>query len=218
MTKPSSQKAKNGLGTNILILLICLSLLGLATVYALDFFEETRNIQRQADNKLVEFSISATKMQAPRTWITSDFNEEQSVVNLLQLSIPIEIEDFSIKVTTTLLPAARAAPSAYLLDSLYIHNFAPGPSDQRFGLVVKKLRNEAGYEDESIWYDALSASPFVAKCLNEEAANTNAKNCITTVLVNKRVSALIQFEQSLMPYWRPFSVAMERRLASLQAN
>lgn len=167
---------------------------------------------------MVEFSISATKLLVPRTWVLSDFKDDQPVVDLLQLSIPIEIEDFKIEVKTTLLPAARAAPSAYLLDSLYIHNFAAGPSEQQYGLVVKKLRNESGFEDEKIWYDALSVNPFVAKCLTEEVANENAKNCITTVLVNKRVSALIQFEENLMPYWRPFMVAMQRRLASLQSN
>lgn len=218
MTKPSTQKAKNGLGTNILILMIGLSLLGLATVYALDFLETRSDNQQQVDNRVVEFSISATKMQVPSAWISSEFSNNQPVVNLLQLNIPIEIENFSFEVKTTLLPAARAAPSAYLLDSLYIHNFAPGPSEQQYGLVVKKLRNEAGFEDEKVWYDALSANPFVAKCLTEKTTDKSAKNCITTILVNKRVSALIQFEESLLPYWRPFMVALERRLASLQSN
>ncbi|MFT6658919.1 MAG: hypothetical protein ACJAZW_002088 [Maritalea sp.] len=218
MPKHNLPKTKNSLGTNILILCIVLSLVGLGIVYSLDFFEvpgETRAVETEES---VEFSIAASKLHAPKSWIETQFKPKENMLNFLELRLELQVNGQSNAVNVTLLPASQAAPSAYLLDALYIHNFASGPSEQKYGLVVKKLRNEAGFEDETIWYDALSANPFVAKCLTEKTAPDNAKNCITTVLVNKRVSALIQFEDSVLPNWRVFSVALDKQLATLTLN
>jgi len=218
MTRKSSPKKKNSLQGNVLILCIFLSLAGLALVYALDYFEQTNAQFDSTADEQIEFTIAASRLKAPKSWVISAFNPEKTVLNALQLKLDLIVEMQSTSVIVTLLPASRAAPSAYLLDSLYIHNFAPGRTEQMFGLVVKKLKNEAGFEDEIVWYDALSANPFVAKCLEEKTVIEDAKNCITTVLVNKRVSALIQFEKSILPHWRPFAVALDRQLAELNAD
>jgi len=218
MGQKNSQKPRNSVKTNVLILCIILSLLGLSVVYTLDFLEKNSPQQANSSQETIEFTIAASKLRAPKSWIESNFDEEQNILNLLQLRLELQIDGKLVAVNATLLPAARAAPSAYLLDSLYIHNFAPGRSEQMYGLVAKKLRNEAGFEDETIWYDALSANPFVAKCLDEKVEVRNAKPCITTILVNKRVSALIQFEKSVLPHWRQFSVALAQQLASFKAD
>jgi hypothetical protein len=218
MPQMKSSRAKNGIKTNILILCIVLSMLGLGIVYGLDFFESRATQVANDKGTPVEFTIAASKLQAPESWIVSEFNPEQTILNLLQLHLTMNLDGQSFTLNLTLMPAARAAPSAYLLDSLYIHNFAPGRSDQMYGLVVKKLKNEAGFEDETVWYDALSATPFVAKCLEEKVAVERAKNCITTVLVNKRVSALIQFEKAILPHWRQFSVALNKQMAEFNVD
>lgn len=218
MPQQNPKTQKNGIKTNVLILCIFLSLLGLFVVYTMDFLENTEPQSPQSTLEKAEVTIAASKMLVPVSWIVSELNPEQTILNLLQLQLPVTIENRQHSINVTLLPVSRAAPSAYLLDSLYIHNFAPGPSEQYYGLVVKKLKNDAGFEDEAIWYDALSANPFVAKCLDETTASENAKNCITTILINKRVSALIQFEKSMLPVWRQFSALLNERLGALNSD
>lgn len=189
-----------------------LALAGILIVYVMEYFEKKSAKSDNQANTEISFSIAAAEMQAPSQWMLTNFGPDETVFSSVDMEIPIRLDGVEHQISVTLLPSSKAAPSAYLLDTLYIHKFDNAASGQSYGLIIKKLKDEAGFEDEEIWYDALSARPFVAKCLNEGNAQLKSKNCITTILVNKRVSALIKFEQGLMPQWRTFSAAISEKL------
>ena len=218
MPNQSNKKSKNSLFSNVLGMMVILALLGILIVYVLEFFEKRSAAPDKQTNAGISFSIAASELQAPRHWVLTDISQNESAFSAIELEIPILLEGVKKQISVTLLPSSKAVPSAYLLDSLYIRKFDSTASGQSFGLIIKKLRNEAGFEDEEIWYDALSSTPFVAKCLSEKLAVKTGKNCISTVLVNKRVSALIKFEQDVMSNWREFSAAIGEQLKKLNSR
>lgn len=182
-------------------ILILLSFLGLGLVYLIDNLEEKRNTEAVQKGEF-EFTLAAKTFRVPKNWVESYYGQENAALSSLQLKVPFQLNGETIPLTVSLLPSAKAAPSAYLLDTLYIHNFSDTPGSQAFGLVVKKLKSQNGYENENVWYDALSTNPFVAKCLSEPLGESTKHNCATTILVNKRVSALVQFDGLYLGLWR----------------
>src|SRR5690606_17686746 len=67
-------------------------------------------------------------------------------------------------IDVSLVPRSSARASARLLDGVYLHMFEKGEVAGPPGLIGKPLKQSEGYETETVWYDPLSADPFVAKC------------------------------------------------------
>ena len=81
----------------------------------------------------------------------------------------------------TLLPRSRARPSSALLDGVYLHQFGDETLDGVPGLVGKPLLDSDGFSGESVWYDALSPDPFVAKCLEPVEAGARPSACAPSI-------------------------------------
>jgi len=218
MNDLAPKKPTNSMGTNLFAMMVILALAGLAAVYLMDFLELNRNKQTMSQETTIEFTIAATNLAAPQSWLNSEVDGDSKAYSVVDILLPVEVDSTIISVSATLLASSKAAPSSFLLDTLYIHKFKDVPSQQAFGLVAKQMVDEAGYSGETVWYDAVSANPFVAKCLKEKLPKNTAKNCVTTVLVNKRVSALVRFEETLLPHWRAFQLSLRAKLATLNAS
>ena len=97
--------------------------------------------------------------------------------------------------------------SSGLLDAVYLHQFEDGTIGGVPGLVGKRLMSRDGYAGESVWYDALSPDPFVAKCL-DPISDTTAGRCVRTVQLPSGLAAIYTFDATALPYWRQFDSAM----------
>ena len=202
----------------VIWIFVALCFLGLLAISFADWTSNSTGANASQKSGAYRFSIAARELVVPASWAQKSEMVQDAALASLQLAIPMDFGGEKTALAVSLLPSSKAAPSAYLLDKLYIHNFDETEPLQQFGLVVKNLRAKDGFEDETVWYDALSASPFVAKCLEEKVGSSHKTSCISTMLVNKRVSALIQFDGELLPYWRSLHSELLRLLPTFNAS
>ena len=133
----------------------------------------------------------------------------------LVLALPLAQDGLS-EVAITILPRGRMRTSAALLDSVYVHQFADAQLSGIAGLVGKPLESDAGTRGETVWYDPLSANPFVAKCMTPVAADTQARTCLRVMALSDRNTAVIAFDPAALGNWRRFDAGIEDALASLR--
>jgi hypothetical protein len=119
-------------------------------------------------------------------------------------------------VNVTILPRSRARASSVLLDAVYLHQFDDGMVSGVPGLVGKPLKHGAGYVGETVWYDALSPNPFVAKCAAPIESGKPAR-CLRTVQLSSGLAAIYGFDGAALAGWRDFDAAMALRLETIGA-
>ena len=76
---------------------------------------------------------------------------------------------------------------------------------------------EAGIElpgRETIWYDALSADPFVAKCAAPVAEGTAAR-CLRTVYLGPGLAAVYAFSADVLENWKRFDPEIRALLTKI---
>jgi len=199
---------------------VVLALLGLGAAYLID--AAGRGARIQSHRLDTETSLTRTlggrDFEIPLSWFRY---EEQRVEGFakqidLRLEMPLGVEGRREPVDVTLLPRSRARPSAALLDGVYLHQFLPEQLNGPPGLVGKPLRPDGGYRDETVWYDALSAEPFVAKC-SAPIAPATAGQCIRTVYLGPGVAAIYAFPETALLHWRDFDTLMGAKLAQIGA-
>ena len=133
----------------------------------------------------------------------------------LALALPLLPDDKLAQIDITLMPRGRMRSSAALLDSVYLHQFADEQMSGVPGLVGKPLARDAGTEGETVWYDPLSANPFVAKCaapISEHATRT----CLRVMTLSDRNTAIVAFDPTVLGTWRSFDGDIEAALQSLR--
>ena len=99
---------------------------------------------------------------------------------------------------------------------MYLHQFQPVELSGPPGLIVKPLFGTEGYADETVWYDALSANPFVAKCMLP-ADGRGPPRCLRTVVLSNAVAAIYQFDADILPAWKQFDPEMKKWLDQIGA-
>ncbi len=85
------------------------------------------------------------------------------------------------------------------------------------GLVGKPLSGAEGFEGETVWYDPLSARPFVAKCIEPVEAGQPAA-CLRTVHLPGQIALTYRFDASLLPYWKTFDETLKPWLVQIGAQ
>jgi hypothetical protein len=201
---------------NLLGIVIVVGALGLGADYALQ--TASQNIGDglpEEPGAPVRFTLAATDLHVPANWLKAQ--RGGGFAEAIELMVPIRLAGIGerLPVSITLLPRNRAAPSAALLDTLYIHRFTTGQVNGPRGLIGKPLVPEAGYQDETVWYDPVTGNPFVAKCLTLAGAPDADAECMRTVPFGQKISAVIRFDRRALAQWQDFDAAIAAVLAGL---
>ncbi|RDE10322.1 hypothetical protein [Pelagibacterium lacus] len=134
----------------------------------------------------------------------------------LSLALPLGPDGRLSDVDITLMPRGRVRTSAALLDSVYLHQFSEEQLSGVPGLVGKPLDFDAGTRGETVWYDPLSANPFVAKCMTPVEMRPDERTCLRVMSLADRNSAIVSFAPSALAEWRAFDRVIEDALATLR--
>ena len=211
---------QSSLGFNLAAIAVLMGLLGLGAAYLLDAAgrgARTQPHRLDAETTLTR-TLGGADLEIPRSWFRY---EEQRVEGFakeidLRLELPLGLEGKPQAIEVTLVPRSRARPSASLLDGVYLHQFLPEQLSGPPGLVGKPLAPTEGYANETVWYDALSAEPFVAKCSKPIAAAATGQ-CLRTVYLGPGIAAVYAFPEPALQHWRDFDAELTARLGQIGA-
>ncbi len=215
-TAGSTRSATAGVGFNLAAIAIVLALAGIALAYALDgagrHLRAGQTVEAAGE---VTRTIAGKEMHIPRSLLRYDeqaaagFTEELD----LRLRLPLGPNAAMRPIDVTLVPRSRARPSAVLLDGVYLHQFTQTEVSGPPGLIGKPLHGTDGFEGETVWYDALSPNPFVAKCEAPVPGATSGR-CLRTVFFDA-VAAIYAFDAEVLENWREFDRTTESALSGI---
>ena len=201
---------------NLAAITVVLALAGLALAYALDGASRQQRVPSAGEpESSVVRTIAGKELRIPRSLLRYD---EQEVAGFateidLRLDLPLGADDAIRSIDITLIPRSKARPSSMLLDGVYLHQFTLQELAGPPGLIGKPLRSGDGFEGETVWYDALSADPFVAKCL-APLPGAAAGRCVRTVFF-EAVAAVYAFDADVLANWRLFDPKVEAVLGGI---
>lgn len=210
----------SSIGFNLTAIAVLLALAGIGVAYLID--AAGRGARSQVHRLDTETTLTRTlggrDLEIPLPWFRY---EEQRIEGFakqidLRFDLPFGVDAHAEAVDVTLLPRSRARPSAALLDGVYLHQFLPEQVNGPTGLVGKPLRPDGGYAGEVVWYDPLSAEPFVAKC-SKPIASAATGQCLRTVYLGPGIAAIYAFPESVLQHWREFDAELVARLGQIGA-
>jgi hypothetical protein len=206
-------------GFNLAAIAVVLALGGVGVAYLVDNAarDGRAEVHRLDDEATLTRSLGGVELHIPLSWFRY---EEQRIEGLakqidLRFDLPFGANGSRQSIDVTLLPRSRARPSAVLLDGVYVHQFLDEQLSGPPGLVGKPLQPSGGYAGEAVWFDPLSADPFVAKCAPLVA--DGPAQCLRTVYLGPGIAAIYTFAESTLPHWRDFDPAVEVRLRHIGA-
>jgi hypothetical protein len=189
-----------------------LALCGVALAYAVDAASrQAREAPHRLDQETtLARSIGGRDLQIPLSWFRYDEQRVEGFAKQidLQLTVPLGPHGEARGIEVTLLPKSRARPSSRLLDGVYLHKFLPDQLSGPPGLVGKPLSGNDGFENETVWYDPLSADPFVAKC-SAPVTPGAAERCLRTVYLGPGIAAVYTFDADMLASWRRFDAELQ---------
>jgi hypothetical protein len=157
----------------------------------------------------VSQTISGRELAIPESWFRYGEQLKPGFTNQIDLRIALATPaGVSLPIDVTLLPKSRARTSAALLDTVYLHQFDGETIGGVPGLIGKPMASSSGYQGETVWYDALSPNPFVAKCVEPVAATSGTK-CVRTVYLPSGIAATYTFDAAALQSWRQFDAQMK---------
>jgi hypothetical protein len=227
MLEMSSQSApaerrsgRSLLAYNLAIIAVLVLLLAVGLAYLIDELGSTRQapVPTLTDPDPIMQTIAGRELAIPTAWFRYGEQIRDGFTSQIDLRILFAPDAAApaMPVDVSLLPRSRARASASLLDRVYLHQFASDTVSGVPGLVGKPMRQGSGYGGETVWYDPLSASPFVAKCLAPVSAQSVAQ-CVRTVHLPSGIAAVYTFDATLLQSWRQFDAEMQRWLSVIGA-
>lgn len=192
-------------------------LLAVGAAYLIDELGRADAVQNPGltDGDPIVQTISGRELSIPRTWFRYGEQIREGFTDQIDLRVMFAANPAS-PVTVTLLPRSRARTSASLLDRVYLHQFDNDTLEGVAGLVGKPMLSTGGYAGESVWYDALSPTPFVAKCL-APVSPEGGSQCVRTVYLPSGIAAVYTFDAAVLQSWRSFDGEMEQWLTRIGA-
>jgi hypothetical protein len=207
----------SAIGYNLATIALSLALGGLGLAYALDAIGKARALPAAAaaDDVLTR-AIGGRELVIPTAWFRYGAEPAAGFATEVELrvALPLGPAETVLPVDVTLLPASRVRPSARLLDGVYLHRFGDDEVDGPLGLVGKPLHGADGFAGETVWYDPLSANPFVAKCSEPVAPGLPAR-CLRAVTLAPGLAARYAFDADVLVNWRRFDAEMRQRLEAI---
>lgn len=200
--------------------MLAVAMLGLGGAYLIDAAgraDRRPNSGDEAPTTLTR-TLGGKDLMIPQDWFRYDEQRVEGFAKQidLRLQLPLGANGELEAIDVTLLPRSRVRPSASLLDGVYLHQFLPDQMSGPPGLVGKPLQAEDGYENEVVWYDALAADPFVAKC-SKPVVDTSASQCLRTVYLGEGIAAVYAFPLAVLDNWRQFDTEVKARLGKIGA-
>jgi hypothetical protein len=217
---PAHRPGQSSLAYNLAGIAVLVLLLAVGAAYLVDELGRASRIPAPSldDSQPIAQTISGHELSIPTNWFRYGEQIRNGFTNQIDLRILYAPEgaEAAIPVDVTLLPRSRARASARLLDGVYLHQFDDKTLSGIPGLVGKPMLASNGYAGESVWYDALSPDPFVAKCVEPVAADGVAQ-CVRTVYLPSGIAAVYTFDATALQSWRRFDGEMERWLGHIGA-
>lgn len=216
----SHHSGQSSLAYNLAAIAVLVLLLAVGAAYVVDELGRATRIPAPSldDSEPIQQTISGRELSIPTAWFRYGEQIRNGFTNQIDLRIlyaPAGVET-PIPMDITLLPRSRARASARLLDGVYLHQFAEQTLSGVPGLVGKPMLASNGYAGESVWYDALSPDPFVAKCV-EPVAPDGVAQCVRTVYLPSGIAAVYTFDATALQSWRQFDAEMQRWLGHIGA-
>ncbi|RYE73817.1 MAG: hypothetical protein EOP19_28815 [Hyphomicrobiales bacterium] len=221
MPTPSAARTARGhsVGFNLAAISALVALVAIALAYGIDAAGRTAGVSphRGEGEVTLTRTIGGKDLEIPLSWFRY---AEQRVEGFakqidLQLLLPLGKGAAPATIEVTLMPRSRVRPSAGLLDGVYLHQFQPVEiSEGPVGLIGKPLENREGFKGETVWYDPLSADPFVAKCVAPVAEGTAAR-CLRAVYLGPGLAAVYAFGADVLENWRKFDPEIRAALAKI---
>jgi hypothetical protein len=219
-TTPLREDRPHSVGYTLGALMLGILMIGLALAYGLGAILHPRPAAggAQAAEPVLKRTLVGKDLAIPASWFRTAQLPEGGFASQveLELLLPLGRNGALRAVDVMLLPLSQVRPSASLLDGVYLHQFMPNELTGPPGLVGKPLYGTEGYQGETVWYDALSPEPFVAKCM-APAGPDSASRCLRTVALPGGIAAVYDFDAELLSSWRDFDPQMKTWLGRIGA-
>lgn len=220
MTESSALAASrpvHSVGFNLGVIALGVALAGLALAYGIDAAGRASRAAA-TDHTLVARTLGGTTLTIPASWFIDPGDPSAGFAKQvdLRVTLPLGPGGAMRSVDVTLTQRSRVRPSASLLDGVYLHQFRPEQVSGPPGLIGKPMMPAEGYENETVWYDPIASSPFVAKC-QSPVAEGEAGRCLRTVYLESGIAAVYQFDDDILPNWRKFDAEMHPLLSQIGA-
>ena len=205
----------HSIGFNLGVIALLVAIVGLGLAYAID---AAGHAAREAQSGTLARTLGGKELDIPAAWFREDALRSDGFAKQVELAVtlPLGPDAANRTIDLTLMPRSRARPSASLLDGVYLHQFMPEQLSGPPGLIGKPLIAQEGFENETVWYDALSASPFVAKCLAPLAEGQQGR-CIRTVYLGPGIAVVYSFDEDVLMNWKRLDAEMHPLLKQIGA-
>jgi hypothetical protein len=204
----------------LVMIALAVGMVGLSLAYGVEVMVTRLKPDHSAEAAApVSRSVVGKQLTIPAAWVRGAVSKQQgfSTEVSLEVMLPLGKNGTEAPVEVTLVPLSQVRPSASLLDGVYLHQFMPNELSGPPGLVGKPLYGTDGYENEAVWYDALSQNPFVAKCLSPPDGQSGPARCLRTVALPGGIAAIYAFDADLLGAWQRFDTEMQPRLQQIGA-
>ena len=207
----------HSIGFNLGVIALVAALGGLGLAYLIDGAERARKASPPS-SQLVSRTLGGTTLEIPAAWLTSSDDPGAGFAKQVDLDVtlPLGPDGALRRIGVTLTQRSRVRPSASLLDGVYLHQFLPEQLNGPPGLIGKPMAASAGYDSETVWYDPIASSPFVAKCQAPIAEGQPGK-CLRTVYLGSGIAAVYGFDEDILVNWKKFDAAMHPLLDQIGA-
>ena len=215
----AAPRRPHSIGFNLGVIALIVATFAVGLAYLLNAAERrAATAAPPVTDSILARTIGGTALTIPSSWLVTDSTDDGSFARQvdLVLTLPLGPDGAARKVEVTLTQRSRVAPSASLLDGVYLHEFKPDQLSGPPGLIGKPLLAEDGFESETVWYDPLSPSPFVAKCGAPIAAGRPGR-CLRAVYLPSGIAVIYTFDDDVLGAWRKFDAAMHPLLARIGA-
>jgi hypothetical protein len=214
-TADTAKETGHSIAFNLGAIALILAVAGLGLAYAID---AAGRAGREDLTGAVSRTLGGRELTVPKAWLREDAERSAGFAKQVDIGLvlPLGPEAATREIGITLVPRSRARPSASLLDGVYLHQFMPEQLNGPPGLIGKPLMPIEGYENETVWYDAISAAPFVAKCIAPVLEGQPGR-CIRTVYLGTGVAAIYSFDEDVLASWRLFDAAVQPSLRQIGA-
>jgi hypothetical protein len=214
----AGKAASHSIGFNLAVIAVGVAIAGLGLAYGIDAIGRSAHAPAPLPGSVSQM-LGSTQLNVPTAWFASaevppggGFAKQID----LSLNLPLGPDSALRQVDVTLTQRSRVRPSATLLDGVYLHQFMAQQLTGPVGLVGKPLSAADGYAGETVWYDPLASSPFVAKCDAPVAADQPGQ-CLRSVYLGSGIAAIYSFPDDVLGNWRRFDAEMHPLLTEIGA-